>query len=297
VWLHEASLVGAYVGLAHASGSRDWAVDHVWAHLDERERELVDRAGVDPLDAPALHTLGVTMLGEVLDRARSVIVNSSRAAAMVRRERPDGPPVLVLPHAHHPAREPDHVPDRGDVVAVGWLAGNKSPDVAVDVLRRLIDVHDGARLTFVGAADGDTADHVRALARRAGVADRVQFTGRLADDEYVTRIGAARVGLQLREGDLGEMSGAVADLAAAGIPTVTTLQTEGPSRPGVRVVELDAERIASEIAPLLTDDAGWRAASADAIDRARSWTFDDVARALAAWLADVDRLPPATVHQ
>jgi hypothetical protein len=138
---------------------------------------------------------------------------------------------------------------------------------------------------------------VRALARRAGVADRVQFTGRLADDEYVTRIGAARVGLQLREGDLGEMSGAVADLAAAGIPTVTTLQTEGPSRPGVRVVELDAERIASEIAPLLTDDAGWRAASADAIDRARSWTFDDVARALAAWLADVDRLPPATVHQ
>ncbi len=91
------------------------------------------------------------------------------------------------------------------------------------------------------------------------------------------------------------MSAAITDLVAHGIPTVTTLVTAGPSSPGLTVTEPTVDALVAAITPLLDDDA-WAAASADAIARARSWTFDDVATALLAWLDDVDDLDPTTIR-
>jgi glycosyltransferase involved in cell wall biosynthesis len=245
------------------------------------------------LDAARLDELGVTLLGETLDRARSVIVSSEQAAATVRGIRPAGPPMLILPLGHPPVVAPDRTPQRRDIVAVGWLARNKSPALAIEVLALLpTDV----TLTFVGPSAGDTADEVRRLAENVGVHGRVAFTGRLEDDEYEARIAASRVGLQLRSGDRGEMSAAVTDLLAHGIPTVTTLATAGPSTPGLRVVEAAADALVAAIEPLLGDDE-WERSSADALARAGRWTFDHVAEALLAWLDDAAGLPPATVRR
>lgn len=295
VWLHEASLVGVHVGLAHASGSEAWARAHVSARLELDEpstvRALVDAD--DLLDAPQLDRLGVTLLGATLDRSRSVIVSSERAAETVRRLRPHGPPILVLPLGHPPVAAPVPIPAHRDLVAVGWLAANKAPDLAIDVLGRL---DDDVTLTFVGPSAGGTADEVRRLARVAGVDQRVAFTGRLDDAAYAARLSSARVGLQLRIGDRGEMSAAITDLVAKGIPTVTTLATAGPSSSGLSVVEPDAGAIVDAIRPLLVDDT-WLAASADALARAAAWTFDDVAASLLEWLDDVDALEPSTIRR
>ena len=58
--------------------------------------------------------LGVRLLGETLDRARSVVVSSRQAADIVRRLRPDGPPLLVLPLGHPGRwrRPPEHAAAR-----------------------------------------------------------------------------------------------------------------------------------------------------------------------------------------
>ena len=294
VWLHEASLVGVHLGLAHESGSESWARQHVVDRLARDETSMVRSTVRDDelLDAPRFDELGVRLLGETLDRARSVVVSSRQAADIVRGLRPDGPPVLILPLAHPPVVAPAGTPSPTDVVAVGWLAANKAPDLAIDVLARLAP---DVTLTFVGPSAGDTADQVRQLASERGVGDRIAFTGRLDDAAYVDRIARSRVGLQLRTADRGEMSAAVTDLLAHGIPTVTTLTTAGASSPGLQVVAAEPDRLAAAVASLL-DDAGWSAASADALDRAAAWTFDDVATALLSWLDEADHLSPGTVR-
>jgi glycosyltransferase involved in cell wall biosynthesis len=285
VWLHDASLVGVHLGLAHQSGSRQWADAHVTERLarDENEAALA-LVGADLLDAPRFDELGIRLLGEALDRARSVIVSSPQAAAIVRDLRPDGAPILVLPLAHPPLVPPPGPPAGRDVVAVGWLADNKSPELALDVLARLdTDV----TLSFVGPTVGETADRIRALAEERGLAGRVTITGRLDDDAYRTRLHASRVGLQLRRSERGEMSAATLDLLAHGIPTVTTMVTAGPPSPGLQIIGADATDLAAAVTSLL-DDEPWQAASADALDRAGRWTFDDVASALLAWLDDAE---------
>ena len=86
-----------------------------------------------PLEEPV-----TTTLGAVLDRARSVIVDSEGAASAVRRLRSDGAPVLVLPS----------VEDGGwtinDVVAalLDWLDGvNK---LAAGIVHRVGPAADAA---------------------------------------------------------------------------------------------------------------------------------------------------------
>jgi glycosyltransferase involved in cell wall biosynthesis len=294
VWLHEASLVGVHLGLAHASGSRQWAEQHVIDRL-ARDETAATRALIaedELLDAPRYDELGVRLLGATLDRARSVIVSSPQAADIVRDLRPDGAPVLVLPLGHPLPVAPTGVPRTPEIVAVGWLADNKSPELAVEVLARLPPP---VSLTFVGPVVEETADRVRALAEAAGVADRVTFSGRLDDDRYRQQISSSRVGLQLRSADRGEMSAAITDLLAHGIPTVTTLATAGPPSPGLRVVDPDPDRLAGEVAALLDDDV-WGTASADALERASRWTFDDVAAALMRWLEESGELAPGTVR-
>ena len=302
VWLHEASLVGVHLGLAHASGSESWARQHVNDRLaaDETPATIALISVDELLDAPRFDELGVTLLGETLDRARSVIVSSRQAADTVRRLRPDGPPVLVLPLGHGATVEPARTPARGDIVAVGWLAANKSPELAIDVLSRLAP---DVTLTFVGPSAGDAADVVRALAVAAGLADRVSFTGRLDDDEYAERIARSRVGLQLRTTNRGEMSAAITDLIAHGIPTVTTLSSAGPTSPGLIVADPTVDALVAAISPLLDDDT-WTVASADALARAERWTFDDVAPRLLALArrrrrsrADDDPLPAVSTRR
>lgn len=297
VWLHEPSLVGVEVGLAHASGSQRWARDYVAARL--AASELPERTALvrpdELLRAERLDELGVTLLGEHLRRARSVIVSSDRAAQVVRSLDPAGPPVLVLPLAHPPVRPERPAPAGREVVCVGWLAPNKAPDVVVAAFGRLRHVP-GVTLTFLGPAVGDTAERVSAAARHAGVEPLVHVTGFVEHEALLARLDAARVGVQLRRGERGEMSGAVTDLLAAGVPTVTNLATAGPASPGVRLVDLDPDAIAAALEPLLVDDDEWSAGSADARRRAGAWTFDDVAAALLAWLDRVDGLAPGTVE-
>jgi glycosyltransferase involved in cell wall biosynthesis len=294
VWLHEASLVGVHLGLAHQSGSERWAKQHVTTQLERNESAAVRAtiAGDALLDAPLLDRIGVRLLGETLDRARSVIVSSRQAADIVRELRPHGAPVLVLPLAFPPTVAPMGIPTAGDVVAVGWLAPNKSPELAIEVLRRL---GSDVSLTFVGPVAGDTADVVRRRAEAFGVGDRVSFTGRLDEEAYSARIARSRAGLQLRTAERGEMSAAVTDLLAHGVPTVTTLSTVGASSPGLQVVQADPGLLAGAISSLFDDDA-WSSASTDALDRAARWTFDHVARAVIGWLDVSGDLPPGTVR-
>lgn len=318
VWLHEATLVGVHVGLAHLSGSRRWSEEHLRNVIaqDGAGGRTVEPMAEELLDPAWWAGEGLTLLGGVLDRARSVIVSSERALGIVRTVRPDGPPALVLPLAHpDPSEAPMAPGGPPTIVSLGWLDDSKLPEVAVASLVRL-RARPGlgeARLVFVGEPVGDIAGRITTLAEKLGVGGAVEITGRLDDESYARRLADAHVGLQLRRSDRGEMSAAITDLAAHGIPTVTNLVTAGRPGPGLTVIGptddirvgadathdasdrpalVDAvlvDALADALEPLLTDQRFHADAAAGALARARAWTAEHVADALLDWL---DRFDP-----
>ena len=196
IWLHEASLVGVHLGLAHASGSVSWALADVREVLESTESpglvELLDDDAL--LDAPHLDAVGVTLLAATLRQARSVIVSSERAADVVRSIRSDGPPLLVLPLAYPDmgVRERS-APQSLDIVAVGWLAPNKAPADAVEALARLVPTCD-ARLTFVGPTvdSGVTAGGIGSEPTRRDRSGHDRWSSRRRRISAPGRSGASR---------------------------------------------------------------------------------------------------------
>ena len=287
VWLHEASLVGVHLGLAHASGSHTWAQQWLHQCLVANEPAARRHRITNVLDADQLHRHGVTLLADVASRAASIIVSTDAAADTVRQSIRDHgatpPPILVLPLAFPPVTvDGDRTPPPGhDVVSLGWLAPNKAPDMILETFARLDPLPTDARLIFAGPVQGDLAEQLRHQAKHVGIEDRLIITGHLDDDSYAQLITSARVGIQWRRDHRGEQSAAVNDLVAAGVPTLTNLPSTGT---GTTLDHLGA---------LLIDDARWRDASRAAVAAAASWGVDQVAQQLLAWLEAPNAATPS----
>lgn len=299
VWLHESSLVGLHVGRAHRSRDRAWGTAYLRDAVmrNEGADALARLTALDAdslFDPAAYHTAGIRLVGEPVRAARSVIVSSEAAAADVRRADPEAK-VLVLPLAVPAAQRVDGPPTRRSMVVAGWLAPNKRAGAVLDVLAHLPP---DVTVEFVGPVQGDARDTLLADAHGRGLGERVLVRGALADAEFDDALRQARVGLQLRDGHQGEMSAAVADLIARGIPVVTTLTTTSIYGAAATVMPADtsAADLATVIRPLVEDDAAWQRAASAAITLADAWTFDALAATLTNWLGRVDDLPSGTVE-
>ena len=109
-------------------------------------------------------------------------------------------------------------PEDGLLLYIGRLADKKGVDVLIEALARL----DGARLEVVG--DGPDRAALAQLAARLGVADRVEFRGKLAKSEVVAALARARIAvIPSRVGAGGDMEGTpvvLCEAMAAGVPVV-----------------------------------------------------------------------------
>lgn len=292
-WLHEATLVGCHVGTAHLSGNDEWARSMLAERVGARAVEFEDL-----LDADEHHRRGVTFLEPVVRHAKSVIVSSHEAADVVRTCVESAPPILVLPLAF-PAVAPVAEIPRRSIVSAGWVDHNKRPGVLVH-LAALLDVD----VTFVGGANGDAAERVMDLATRIGVGDRIRLTGRVADDEYDRHLRSHRVAVQLRSDSSGQMSAAINDLVARGVPVITSMATHAPiAERGLVALRIDdlsdhdaAVVVAEAVRPLLDDHTQWSAASAACVNHAAGWGFAEVADRVATWLAEYSTRPRGSVE-
>ena len=294
VWMHEAQLAELHIGTAHLLRDQVWAErfldDAVTRDAGPAQlAALRADAGWDGmLDVDRYHELGVRLLSDVCARAESLIVSSEVAAGIVRAEPPGfGGDVLVLPIAYpSPTPAVAEAPPGHDTAVIGWLSPRKGLGQAIRVLselRRTVP----ARLVFVGKAlDGSLEALADALDAAGLPANSVEVTGYLSDLELRDRVVRCRAGLRLANRTDGEMSAAVTDLVASGVPTVTNLGSMGASSPGLQVIgdASDAQLVAA-LAPLLTDDHAYVAGSRDAHDRADRWGFPEVADRLLAWLS------------
>lgn len=85
-------------------------------------------------------------------------------------------------------------PDDRTVLYSGTIAKRYGVDIAMEAVALLAHEIPNIRLRLVG--DGDMLSHLQTLARRRGIADRIQFDGPVPLTEIPSIVGAAWVGVQ-----------------------------------------------------------------------------------------------------
>jgi glycosyltransferase involved in cell wall biosynthesis len=230
-----------------------------------------------------LHAQGHDACSAVVAAARSVIVSSDDAAQVIRQY--TSAPILVLPLGH-PQRASTS-PQFGHVVALGRVDDGKHPEVLVD----LAAADPRLNITAIGRLSDEDRQRCMERAHELGCAQRIRFTGAISDAERDAVLATAWVGVQLRSGHPGQMSASITELLARAIPVVTTMTTHGADAAGLRVISApDAVAVIDAIDPWWSAQR-WAVASQWAADTAASHTANEVARRLATWLDEVDRLP------
>ena len=144
-------------------------------------------------------------------------------------------------------------------------------------------------MAVVGPASEADLAEVVALIDQLGIADQVTLTNEVSAEDYAAWMARATLAVQLRASTNGEMSGAVGNCLASGVPTIVTAIgafRDLPDDAVVKVpVDVSPEALAAEIGDLLDDEAR-RTALASAAQRvAAEHTFAAAADALWRFLA------------
>lgn len=226
-------IIEGYGGVALCHDVR-MAELNTYLGLEDRDsREpLLPSSRVTRHELDALPTLGFE---HVAARCELLLFHSQRTAERVHSE--TGGRTAALPFV--PYRLPGNVP-RGLVrqdaretlslaagqLHIGLLGGvdlrTKASDVALEALAWLRDWGVEAILHVVGEVERPVRSALEHQASSSGVAEHVRWHGRVEEQVYSAFLSGLDVGMQLRSAELLSLSGAAADLAAYGIPTVVT---------------------------------------------------------------------------
>jgi len=262
------------IGPAHFGGGERWV------------RERLSALGFDGLDdvdlmnSAALHSCGVTGLDKAIREARSIIVTSQQAVdALTERFDSSLPPTVVIPLAHPERPQATIGGDR--VVSFGVVDDNKQPTVLLEMLAERNDIH----LELIGGITEERREQLVHVAEQHGVLNRLTIHGRVSDDMLDDLLAHVRCAVQLREGHPGQMSAAICELLARGIPVVTNMSTHGEGHEGLVVVEGDLASVV-RVVDQFGDEQFAQNAGAVARAHAEKWTSTDVATALRGWLID-----------
>lgn len=213
------------------------------------------RAGRSNLD---LVTAGIGLLGPLAERCRGILVNSQVARRLVELDLSPlawHPPIHVLPPACPPVSpRAGRRSGSGEpiVVAFGVVSMSKRPDLLVDAIART-----GHRLAFVGPCPPILAQVIRERAGLRGVEDRVEVCDSVDEAGWRDWMDRAALAVQLRGVTGGEISAALLEAMAAGLPVLTNVASAADLPEGTvsYLHDLDEEAVASRIGSLVESPA------------------------------------------
>jgi glycosyltransferase involved in cell wall biosynthesis len=188
-----------------------------------RPRSLFRALWTFTLDGPCLiafTTARVTRLILVLtkpEQAHLQGLNITKPAVLIPHFVED---IRVSPSAHEPS-------STKILVVAGFIFKGKGHEIILNTLPLLPDV----KLIFLGGPGFDSAaseyySHLRALAHRNGIQDRVEMTGYLPDEEYYRRLAAADLAIcpfsedKSASGSLSSLIAVECPILASAIPLV-----------------------------------------------------------------------------
>jgi len=171
-------------------------------------------------------------------------------------------------------------PTPGTVFAVGRLEAVKGYDLLVEALPHLRATVADARLRLGGSGSQEAA--LRATARRLGVADAVEFLGRLTPDQVADEMASADVVVVPSR---REAFGIVVLEAWRSDTALVATDRDGPAElirdgvDGVLVDPTDPQALASAVARVLADPPYAARLAAAGRRRVQEFTWDPVAEA------------------
>ena len=211
-----------------------------------------------------------------LDHARLVLANSTGTARRCGQRGARRTRVVHLgaPFPDSPSDPPPHT--EPVLVSVGNLIARKRHADLLEAVALLRERVTGLRCVIAG--DGPERSALQALAVTRGIADRVQFTGRLAPEAAVA---VARSGSLFVMPSIAEAFGvAYVEAMAAGVPAIGCRGEDGPEEiaaagPGIELVAPgDPQALAALIGELLDDPermSAQRAAARETVHRSFTW--------------------------
>ncbi len=235
------------------------------------------RAGRSNLD---LVTAGVGLLGPLAERCTGILVNSQVARRLVELDLSPlawHPPIHVLPPACPPVastaaprtRQPEPV-----VAAFGVVSMSKRPDLLVDAIART-----GYRLVFVGPCPPILTQVIMERAQLRGVQSRVEVCDSVDEAGWRQWMERAVLAVQLRDVTGGEISAALLEAMAAGVPVLTNMASAGdlPSGTVSYLRDLDEDGLARRIRSLVDSPEALADLSRAGMEFAAEHTFERLA--------------------
>jgi 2-polyprenyl-3-methyl-5-hydroxy-6-metoxy-1,4-benzoquinol methylase/glycosyltransferase involved in cell wall biosynthesis len=225
VVFHDFALQDFFLGLARSRGDMRLYLDEVAScHGEEARREAEESLTRGATPAAFARPLDFPLNCRLARAAEGIIVHSDWSRARFEQLAP-GVPVRRVNHHITPAAAeslPRGLRDAREAVRIasfGLITPDKGIERALRALSALRDRYD-FRYTLVG--DPNSYFDVRALVRECGLEDRVEITGHVKLEEFESRIAETDVALNLRERTVGETSGSLCRIMAAGVCAVVS---------------------------------------------------------------------------
>ncbi|MFL6257143.1 MAG: methyltransferase domain-containing protein [Pyrinomonadaceae bacterium] len=225
VVFHDFALQDFFLGLARSRGDMRLYLDEVAAcHGEEARRESEEALARGATPAAFARPLDFPLNCRLARDAEGILVHSDWSRERFERIAPGVPVRRVnhhitasaaesFPRGRRDAREPVRL------ASFGLITPDKGIERALRALASLRELYD-FRYTLVG--DPNNYFDVRALVRECGLEDRVEITGHVKLEEFESRMAETDIALNLRERTVGETSGSLCRIMAAGVCAVVS---------------------------------------------------------------------------
>src|SRR6185503_6725937 len=221
--LHDFALHDFFFNLAQTQKDLRLYLDEVglcYGESVKRAASAALAAGATP--RIAANAVRFPLNDRIVREARGVIVHSNWSRQRLTSIAP-GALVQVVPHhiTEAAAAEPAHRNLNGPVriASFGLITPNKGNERALRALPALRSKHD-FRYTLVG--EPNSFFDVRALIRELALEDRVEVTGHVSLADFQRHIAQTDIAINLREAIIGETSGSLCRIMAAGVAAIVS---------------------------------------------------------------------------
>ncbi len=229
---------------------------------------------------------GVLMCADVARSGTKVLVHSPYAATLVGLD--CGETAEVCFPLPAPALDQPDSPSEDLVInSFGVVDPAKMPESIIEAVAAVRAAYTNIRLNFVGPVDPGYRRELNVLIDGLDLADIVSFTGHLSQSEFGAAQRSSTIAVQLRSQSNGESSAAVAELMAAGVPTVVSDLGSMSDLPDEIVVKIRTKNTSSELARVILDLAREPESRADLSANAQAWAAENSFEAAAARLAEM----------